>query len=169
GKGMRAIFCDSLEVRGNIFWSDDFLAEFKRRRGYDLQPFLPVLQVQRANLPYARFYEMPFFDIKDIGDQVRHDYRLTVAELMTERFYSQFNRWAHDHNLLSRTQAHGAPVDVLRVYKRPTSRRPNSSTTKAATTSSSSPPQLRTSTAAPSSAASPSSGPTRPTKPPQKR
>ena len=117
GKGMRAIFCDSLEVRGNIFWSDDFLAEFKRRRGYDLQPFLPVLQVQRANLPYARFYEMPFFDIKDIGDQVRHDYRLTVAELMTERFYSQFNRWAHDHNLLSRTQAHGAPVDVLRVYE----------------------------------------------------
>ncbi|HEV2577311.1 MAG TPA: glycosyl hydrolase [Acidobacteriaceae bacterium] len=117
GNGMRAIFCDSLEVRGNIFWSDDFLAEFKRRRGYDLQPYLPILQVQTANLPYARFYEMPYFDIKGIGDQVRHDYRLTVAELMTERFYSQFNRWAHDHNLLSRTQAHGAPVDVLRVYE----------------------------------------------------
>lgn len=117
GNGMRAIFCDSLEVRGNIFWSDDLLAEFKRRRGYDLQPYLPILDVQRANLPYARFYEMPYFDIKGIGDQVRHDYRLTVAELMTERFYSQFNRWAHDHNLLSRTQAHGAPVDVLRVYE----------------------------------------------------
>lgn len=117
GNGMRAIFCDSLEVRGNIFWSDDFLAEFKRRRGYDLQPFLPVLQVQTSREPYARFYEMPFFDIKDIGDQVRHDYRLTVSDLITERFYSQFNRWAHNHNLLSRTQAHGAPADVLRVYE----------------------------------------------------
>ncbi|HEX5283398.1 MAG TPA: glycosyl hydrolase [Bryocella sp.] len=117
GNGMRAIFCDSLEVRGNIFWSDDFLPEFKRRRGYDLQPFLPILQVQTYEEPFDRFLDVPFFDIKDIGDQVRHDYRLTVSDLMTERFYNQFNRWAHDHNLLSRTQAHGAPVDVLRVYE----------------------------------------------------
>jgi len=32
GNGLRAIFCDSLEVQANLFWSDDFLAEFRRRR-----------------------------------------------------------------------------------------------------------------------------------------
>src|ERR1035441_5173216 len=35
---------------------------------------------------------------------------------MIERFYEQFDKWAHEHNLLSRTQAHGAPADVLRIY-----------------------------------------------------
>jgi len=52
----------------------------------------------------------------EIGDEVRHDYRLTVSDLITERFYSQFNQWARAHKLLSRTQAHGAPADVLRIY-----------------------------------------------------
>ncbi len=33
GNGMRAVFCDSLEVGANLFWSDDFLAEFKRGAG----------------------------------------------------------------------------------------------------------------------------------------
>lgn len=116
GNGMRAVFCDSLEVGANLFWSDDFLGEFKRRRAYDLLPYLPILKVQTRAEPFDRFDETPVFDIKEVGDQVRNDYRRTVSELMTERFYDEFNRWAHSHKLLSRTQAHGAPVDVLNVY-----------------------------------------------------
>src|SRR3954466_13835048 len=37
-----AIFCDSLEVY-NQDWTDDLLAEFQKRRGYDLKPHLPAL------------------------------------------------------------------------------------------------------------------------------
>ncbi len=37
-----AVFCDSLEVGGED-WTDDFLEEFQRRRGYDLRPLLPLL------------------------------------------------------------------------------------------------------------------------------
>lgn len=116
GNGIRAVFCDSLEVRANLFWSDDFLAEFQRRRGYALWPYLPVLQVQSVAEPFAMFFDTPVFDIETKGVQVRRDYRLTVAELMKERFYDEFNGWAHEHKLLARTQAHGAPVDVLDVY-----------------------------------------------------
>ena len=116
GDGMRAVFCDSLEVGANLFWSDDFLAEFKRRRGYDLLPYLPILKVQSYGEPYGVFVDRPVYEIAGIGDQVRHDYRQTVSDLMVERFYGQFNQWAHDHKLLSRTQAHGSPTDVLRVY-----------------------------------------------------
>ena len=116
GNGLRAIFCDSLEVGANLFWSDDFLAEFRRRRGYDLVPYLPILKVQGHSELFGEFADLPVFEIVEIGDQVRHDYRQTVSDLMIERFYSQFNNWAHNHNLLSRTQAHGAPTDVLRVY-----------------------------------------------------
>ncbi len=116
GNGLRAIFCDSLEVAANLFWSDDFLAEFRRRRGYSLLPYLPIIQMQGHAEPFGKFADLPVFEIAEVGDQVRHDYRQTVSDLMIERFYSQFNKWAHDHNLLSRTQAHGSPADVLRVY-----------------------------------------------------
>ena len=116
GNGLRAVFCDSLEVRANLFWSDDFLDEFRRRRGYDLLPYLPILKVQSYFEPFGEFVDRPVFEMAGIGDQVRHDYRQTVSDLMAERFYGHFNKWAHDHNLLSRTQAHGAPADVLRIY-----------------------------------------------------
>lgn len=116
GNGLRAIFCDSLEVGAKLFWSDDFLAEFRRRRGYDLLPYLPLLQVQNHDEPFGEFVELPVFEMEGVGDKVREDYRQTVSDLMTERFYEQFNKWAHEHKLLSRTQAHGAPADVLRIY-----------------------------------------------------
>ncbi len=116
GDGLRAIFCDSLEVAANLYWSDDFLAEFRRRRGYDLLPYLPILKLQTDAEPFGEYIDLPAFDMAGIGDQVRRDYRQTVSDLMVERFYGQFNKWAHEHNLLSRTQAHGAPADVLRIY-----------------------------------------------------
>jgi hypothetical protein len=116
GNGLRAVFCDSLEVGANLFWSDDFLSEFKRRRGYDLLPYLPILKVQSNAEPYGVFVDRPIYEMAEIGNTVRHDYRQTVSDLMSERFYGQFNRWAHDHKLLARTQAHGSPTDVLRVY-----------------------------------------------------
>lgn len=116
GNGLRAIFCDSLEVSANLFWSEAFVAEFQRRRGYDLLPYLPILKVQSYSEPFGKFVDLPVFDIAEIGDQIRHDYRQTVSDLMTERFYGQFNKWAHSHNLLSRTQAHGASAAVLRIY-----------------------------------------------------
>src|SRR5262245_31597962 len=37
-----AIFCDSLEVFSSD-WTPDLLAEFQKRRGYDLKPLLPAL------------------------------------------------------------------------------------------------------------------------------
>jgi alpha-L-rhamnosidase/Glycosyl hydrolase 2 galactose-binding domain-like len=116
GDGLRAIFCDSLEVRASLFWSDDFPSQFLHRRGYDVTPYLPVLKVQSEGEPFGEHFDRPIFEMAGIGDQVRHDYHQTVSELMIERFYEQFNRWAHDHKLLSRTQAHGSPTDVLRVY-----------------------------------------------------
>jgi alpha-L-rhamnosidase len=116
GNGLRAIFCDSLEVAANLFWCDDFLVEFRKRRGYDLTPYLPILKVQTYSEPFGEFVDLPIFEMAEIGHQVRHDYRLTVSDLMAERFYGEFNRWAHEHKLLSRTQAHGSPTDVLKVY-----------------------------------------------------
>jgi hypothetical protein len=116
GNGLRALFCDSLEVRENFYWSDDFLAEFKKRRGYDLTPYLPIVKVTGYGGPFNNFDNFPAYEMPGIGEQVRRDYWTTVSELMNERFFYPFNDWAHAHNLLARTQSHGAPADVLKIY-----------------------------------------------------
>ncbi len=115
--GLRAIFCDSLEVSAYLFWSDNFLNEFRKRRGYDLTPFLPLLKVNGARPgENASSAHLPFYDIKGIGDHVRRDYWETVSDVMIDNFYLPFTQWAKANNLLSRVQAHGSPTDLLRVY-----------------------------------------------------
>ena len=117
GHGLRAIFCDSLEVQADLYWSDDFLEEFRKHRGYDLTPYLPVLKVTGVGVPYnATPAQLPLYDIKGVGDRVRRDDWQTVSDIMIANFYSPFNQWAAKNNLLSRVQAHGSPTDLLRVY-----------------------------------------------------
>ena len=44
GKTIESLFMDSFEVpiyRNGIYWNADLLAEFKQRKGYDLEPFSP--------------------------------------------------------------------------------------------------------------------------------
>ncbi|MBN1465674.1 hypothetical protein JXA02_07945 [candidate division KSB1 bacterium] len=43
GTALRYVMLDSWEA-GMQNWTDDMLAEFQRRRGYDARPFLPVLE-----------------------------------------------------------------------------------------------------------------------------
>ncbi len=112
GKGLRAIFCDSLEVSAYLFWSDDFLQQFRRRRGYDLTPYLPLLKQE----PNGNGGNSPIYDIPGIGQRVRRDYWQTVSDVMIDSFYSPFAQWAASNNVLSRIQAHGSPTDWLRVY-----------------------------------------------------
>lgn len=117
GKGLRAIFCDSLEVQAYLYWNDHFLEEFRKRRGYDLTPYLPILKVPGFAVPYnGTGARLPLYDMAGIGDQVRRDYLQTVSDVMIDNFYSPFNEWAAKNNLLSRVQAHGSPTDLLRVY-----------------------------------------------------
>lgn len=91
-----AIFCDSLEVYG-ADWSNDFLAEFQRRRGYDLKPQLPAL-------------------VNDFGREtkaLRRDWGLTLTELLNERFLAPMQDWAKQHRTLFRIQDYGVPAAAL--------------------------------------------------------
>ena len=53
GHGLRAIFCDSLEVQAYLYWNDRFLDEFKQRRGYDLTPICPFSRSRDLKCPIA--------------------------------------------------------------------------------------------------------------------
>jgi hypothetical protein len=117
GKSLRAIFCDSLEVTAeSMYWTDDFLTEFRKRRGYDLTSYLPLVKRPGESDPGEEYPSLPSFDDPEIGERVRHDYWLTVSDLMIDNFYQPLIDWAHSNHLKIRIQAHGAPADLLRIY-----------------------------------------------------
>jgi hypothetical protein len=91
-----SVFCDSLEVY-NQDWTDDFLGEFQRRRGYDLKPYLPAL-------------------VMDIGPKtadIRYDWGRTITELFNERFMATVQAWAHKNHTRFRIQAYGVPPAAI--------------------------------------------------------
>ena len=72
-----AIFCDSLEVGGEN-WTPNLLAEFQKRRGYDLTPLLPAL----------------FGELGPKTLDIRHDWGQTVTELFNDYFNTTFKKLA---------------------------------------------------------------------------
>ncbi len=88
-----AIFSDSLEAYG-ADWTPRLPEEFKRRRGYDLLPHLPELV--SGGSPAA--------------DKVRHDYGVTLTELVNENYLTQINDWATAHGTKFRSQTYGEPA-----------------------------------------------------------
>jgi hypothetical protein len=91
-----AVFSDSLEDYGSD-WTADLLAEFHRRRGYNLEPYLPAL-------------------IGDIGPNtaaIRRDWGRTLTELANENFLQPMHAWAQQHHTLLRSQTYGYPPVTL--------------------------------------------------------
>jgi hypothetical protein len=91
-----AVFSDSLEVY-NTDWTDDFLDEFRKRRGYDLKPYLPAL----------------FSGEGPDAAGARHDWAQTQTELVNERYLTPVNDWAKGHNTQFRSQTYGEPAVSL--------------------------------------------------------
>jgi hypothetical protein len=91
-----AVFSDSLEDYGSD-WTPDLLDEFRRRRGYDLAPYLPAL-------------------IGDNGPStaaIRHDWGRTLTELADANFLAPMHTWAQQHHTLFRSQTYGFPPVTL--------------------------------------------------------
>lgn len=116
GKGWRAIFVDSPELPADAYWTAGFLDEFRRRRGYDLTPYLPLIFEPHWLNPYLPVDDGPLYIMTGVADRVRADYRLTLSELMQQNFFAPFADWASRHGLLSRIQAHGSPTELIRSY-----------------------------------------------------
>ncbi|PYQ40624.1 MAG: glycoside hydrolase, partial [Acidobacteria bacterium] len=94
--GVRAIFCDSLEVY-DADWTADLLEQFRARRGYDLRPLLPRLE-------------------RDAGDrslELRRDFGRTLSELYEERFLVPLKEWSRKNDVLLRIQNYGEPPATL--------------------------------------------------------
>lgn len=66
-------------------WSPNLSAEFRKRRGYALEPFLPALVA----------------DAESQGRRARYDFWNTVGDLVAENYFGQIQGWCHRHNVAS--------------------------------------------------------------------
>ncbi len=111
-EGIRAMFCDSIELSG-ANWTTGFDQIFKERRGYDITPYLPLILTDNLSLSE---------EMKDELSRARYDYSLTLSEIFTESFIIPFHNWCHQNGTLSRYQAYGHPwlyTDLVDGYMIP--------------------------------------------------
>ena len=85
-KVLKYMHVDSWEC-GSQNWSDNFADEFKRRRGYDIMPYLPLF----AGVPV---------DNVETSEKVLRDVRTTIAELVVDVFYEVLAGKAKEYDCL---------------------------------------------------------------------
>ncbi len=113
---IRAVFVDSFELEG-ANWSSGFPAEFEKRAGYSIIPYLPyvIRKVGHMGTPVKEKYgsEISPEVTKEVVERVRNDFERVQIELFNENFIQTFNNWCHRNGLKSRIQAYGRQLHPL--------------------------------------------------------
>ncbi|MBN1999427.1 hypothetical protein JW935_17850 [candidate division KSB1 bacterium] len=104
GNSLRAMFFDSFEL-GHTNWTNDFAEQFKKRRGYDLVPYLHYM------VDLDSIVAEPV--VADSLKRLRYDFNITIIELFMERFMTTYTEWCHEHRVKSRSQAYGREAHPL--------------------------------------------------------
>lgn len=99
GKTLRSVMLDSWEA-GMQNWTDNMLAEFKNRRGYDLKPFLPGL-AGRVMLN------------GEVSDRVLWDFRRTLADMFAENHYGVLTSYLNKQGISTYGEASGVSLEIL--------------------------------------------------------
>jgi hypothetical protein len=83
--GLQYVISDSWEA-GTANWTDDMVAEFTKRCGYDPRPWMPVLAGH-------------VIESSQDSDRFLWDFRKTLGELLAENHYDQINNILHARGL----------------------------------------------------------------------
>lgn len=103
GRSLRFLHTDSWEL-GPVNWTRRMPEEFRRLRGYDLLPWLPVLAGE-------------IIGTRAQTDRFLNDFRRTLADLMAENKYEGFSEKARALGLGIHPESggpHAGPMDALR-------------------------------------------------------
>jgi hypothetical protein len=90
-----ALFCDSLELDTQHWWSPELTEPFARKFGYRIELIAETL---------------------DQEPDVRYDYRKFLAQTMLREFFVAFTDLCHQAGATSRVQCHGSLTDLLSSY-----------------------------------------------------
>ncbi|HEX3800789.1 MAG TPA: glycosyl hydrolase [Verrucomicrobiae bacterium] len=103
GSALKYLHTDSWEVEA-VNWTPTLRAEFLKRRGYDLLPYLPTLAGRIVN-------------DRELSDRFLADYRKTLGDLAIDNHYRLFRDNAHRHGLEIHPESggpHAVPIDAQR-------------------------------------------------------
>ena len=106
---LRAYFADSMELEG-ANWTTDFAEEFRRRRCYDLMPWLPFVLFPTGRLGEVTSYDYGAHKSPEMERKIqmaRLHFERTKAQLLHERFTTVFADWCKGQGVKSRGQAYG--------------------------------------------------------------
>ncbi|MEO9146438.1 MAG: glycosyl hydrolase [Ginsengibacter sp.] len=106
---IRSFFVDSLEIEG-ANWSMEMMSEFKKRRGYDLYPYLPFVLFKIGGMGNTSDYNYPAqygTEFNSMLDRMRYDFEFTKNEIFRETFIHNFAEWCRTNKIKSRAQAYG--------------------------------------------------------------
>ena len=106
GKIDGAIFEDSIELScATIPWTNRFAEEFRNLRGYDILPYLPILQSLKGS-PWK------FLTDKRIERLLVDDYYTTLNDLYLRDHVGRLTEWAHGFGYKYRAQSYGGDVNT---------------------------------------------------------
>ena len=98
------LWSDSWEA-GKLTWTQDFANQFKKFRGYDLKPYMPVLAGYTVG-------------DTSITNRFRQDFDRTIQDCVAENFYGHFADLCHKYGMKMGSEAAGPndipPEDALR-------------------------------------------------------
>jgi hypothetical protein len=99
GKTFNNVLIDSYEVGGQN-WSENFRAEFQKRRGYDPLNFLPAFTGRVVDSP-------------QISERFLFDVRRTISDLFADNYYGHFTELCDAHNMYSSIEPYTGPYESL--------------------------------------------------------
>jgi hypothetical protein len=95
---VKSIHIDSAE-HGDQNWSVNFTEEFKKRRGYDPVPYLPVM------MGYI-------ISSSEVSERFLFDVRKTISEMLADNYFGRLTELAHKNNMLFTAQAPGTAICI---------------------------------------------------------
>jgi hypothetical protein len=98
GKSLRYVLLDSWEA-GMQNWTEEMLAEFRRRRGYDPVPYLPALAGRVVGGA-------------EVSDRFLWDFRRTLADMYAEHHYAAATEFLHRQGIDTYSEASGVSLEI---------------------------------------------------------
>lgn len=119
GRGM--MYMDSLELstsaKGGQLWGYTFLEEFRKRRGYDLAPYLPfVLKETKMMSPdFIYTYQM---EDSVFAEKLYNDLYQTMTDMYMYNMMKPMKEWCNAHNMWLRSEiSYGLPFEISQPGK----------------------------------------------------
>ncbi|WP_210502743.1 glycosyl hydrolase [Nocardioides xinjiangensis] len=121
-KGDVQLFMDSLEMSygtgGMTWWAEDAAAEFQKRKGYDITPYLFLIQgVDNVwNNPYHRVQTAGTYRLdgaEDRRQRIINDWQDVLTQLYRERMLQPMKEWLNSVGVETRAQiSYGKPIEM---------------------------------------------------------